>query len=245
MPVYGEQGKAIFNEHLNSGKPLDDIQFNNINLEEFALKEQKISNMSCRRSVFDNSNFSNISFYDSLFEESNLKDALFQNSEMNDVNFNSSILLRARFLKTAFYGGSFKRSYMQRVCFDSCSFRDTLFLNVEGARTEIKKSVFVNCDFLFDDSGGITGFQDSKFTDSIFINCTFQGFALTAVNLENSVFIGSGFALPDWEDINTDKTRFSFCNGIPEWKRLPQPEQISLKSEIEAARFLAGIRGEI
>ncbi len=245
MPVYGQHGMTILNQHLESGKPLDDIQLNNISLENWSLENREMKGLSCRRSILDGSGFTKVGFEDSVFEESNLKGASFRACSLDSVNFNSCILLRSGFSGCAFTGGSFKRSLMQRTAFRNCSLSDMLFLNVEAGKNVVEKCAFSGCDFLFEDSGGITGFQGSVFSDSIFINCTFQGFALTGVEMKNCVFIGTGFALPDWEDIDVDDVKFSFCSGIPEWKRTVRPGLEELGSEIEAARFLAEIRGDI
>lgn len=245
MPVYSQHGKAILQEHLDSGKPLDDIQLNEINLECFFMKGRDMKQLSCRRSILDDASFVQTGLYSPFFEESNLKDSLFQNSVLYDANFNSCILLRSRFSQTTVYGGAFKRSYMQRIMFERSLFRDTLFLNVEAGKSTVTGSVFMYCDFLFDDSGGISGFQGSEFTGSIFINCTFSGYALTAIEMQNCTFIRCAFALLDWEDIKTDNVQFCLCSGIPGWKGIPEPEPEYLDNDVEAARFLAEVRGEI
>ncbi|MBN2735385.1 MAG: pentapeptide repeat-containing protein [Spirochaetales bacterium] len=244
MPVYGAQGKAILMEHLSSGKPLDNVQLNNIELQDFELENRTLKELSCQRSILDNSHFVKCNVYDSVFEESNLKNGTFQFASFNNVNYNSSILLRAQFLDSYLLNGAFKRCYMQRTRFVGCSLKEILFMNVEASRSQFQQSVFSGCDFLFDDSGGITGLQESTFTDSLFIDCSFQGFALTGVNMKNCSFIRCAFGLPDWEDVEIQGNCFVLCSGLPAWKNAPFVEPMVLEKEIEAARFLSELRGD-
>lgn len=242
MPVYGSHGKALLDDHLESGKPLDEIQLNGIDLTGIDFSEKVFTELTVQKSLLDNAVFTKTTITNSLFEETNLRDTTFFNAVMSHTDIGSSILLRARMEKTRVFSCSFKRSLMQRLCIHRAMFSDCLFLNIEAMKTKSVETVFYGCDFRFDDTGGITGFQDSELLNCVFIGCSFEGFALTGVDLAGSIFLYCRFSVPDWEDVDTEGALFYVCQGLPDWKRTAPLLPHVLENKGTAEKLLAELR---
>ena len=238
MPIYGAHGMALLKDHLESGKPLEQIQLIGIDLSGMDFSGRSFKELSVSKSLLDGADFTDAAIEESIFEESNMKDVLFVGSRLQDTDVSSSILLRAMMQEVRAFSCSFKRSYMQRLHIRKSMFCDCLFINIEAEKADAIESVFSSCDFRFDDSGGVTGFQESVFQNCIFMDCTFEGFALTGVDMTGSVFIRCRFRVPDWEDVETAGGHFFGCSGIPGWKELSEPPALPLNHENAAKELL-------
>ncbi|WP_020614501.1 pentapeptide repeat-containing protein [Sediminispirochaeta bajacaliforniensis] len=243
MPVYSAHAGPLFTEHLASGKPLDDVQLNGMDLTGWNFAGRAFTGLSVRRSILDRADFGGARIHESVVEESNLKDVRFDGALLEETSFSSCVLMRSSFRGSRMEGGSFRGSYMQRLLFSSAVFSGTLFMNVEAALSEVRESVFYDCHFRFDDTGGITGFQESSFHNCLFIGCTMEGFALTGVDLTGTVFIDSRFRIPDWEDTEIGEASFIGCSGLPLWLRRGECSMKELTAREEAAVFIASTGG--
>lgn len=185
---------------------------------------------------FSSCNANNVSFGSfrmlrSSFIHSSLMRSLFDGGVLDGCTFSGTTLIRTQWNAVKINRSDFFQCAMQRTNINRCTVRDSRFSDFEGIEASVSGSLFLNCHFEVTYGGSMNGFSGARFTNCIFIGCSFSGYPLRGAYTQSCVFSGCHGEITDDVECHNSTGLSGFCINM---------QGMSLSKRETALQFIAG-----